>query len=129
MIGVYRALVDMHRNEGLSFSQVNQLQSRRILRTARRPSFQFRLLYVATISFRIWICLPENARLPSQDENASADYEEAIAKKGIDLQILGIGRNGHIGFNEPGTELTSRTRVVALDADDPRGQPARFPGW
>lgn len=45
-----------------------------------------------------------------------ASYEEAIGKAGgIDLQILGIGNNGHIAFNEPGSPLTSRTRVVQLD--------------
>ncbi len=47
---------------------------------------------------------------------AAADYEEAIANSGgIDLQILGIGRNGHIGFNEPGAPADSQTRVVQLD--------------
>lgn len=43
-------------------------------------------------------------------------YEQKIAEAGgIDLQILGIGTNGHIGFNEPGTPFTSRTHVVELD--------------
>ena len=43
-------------------------------------------------------------------------YERAIAAAGgIDLQLLGIGRNGHIGFNEPGSQRTSRTRLVTLD--------------
>jgi glucosamine-6-phosphate deaminase len=43
-------------------------------------------------------------------------YEQAIAAAGgIDLQLLGIGRNGHIGFNEPGSPRTSRTRLVTLD--------------
>jgi len=46
---------------------------------------------------------------------AARDYEDAIrASGGIDLQILGIGRNGHIGFNEPGSDRDSRTRVVDL---------------
>lgn len=45
----------------------------------------------------------------------AAAYEELIkARGGIDLQILGIGRNGHIGFNEPGSSLGSRTRVETL---------------
>lgn len=44
-------------------------------------------------------------------------YEQAItAAGGIDLQLLGIGRNGHIGFNEPGSPRASRTRLVTLDA-------------
>src|SRR5208337_3033271 len=43
-------------------------------------------------------------------------YEQAIADAGgIDLQLLGIGRTGHIGFNEPGSGRDSRTRLIALD--------------
>ena len=43
-------------------------------------------------------------------------YENSIKKSGgIDIQILGIGRDGHIGFNEPGSSINSRTRVVPLD--------------
>jgi glucosamine-6-phosphate deaminase len=43
-----------------------------------------------------------------------ARYESAIEARGIDVMFLGIGRNGHIGFNEPGAPFDSRTRVVAL---------------
>jgi glucosamine-6-phosphate deaminase len=62
---------------------------------------------------------PENAHLPDgMAESLSAEcdrYEEAIREAGgIDLQVLGIGRDGHIGFNEPGTSLASRTHVAAL---------------
>ncbi|MGQ1838148.1 glucosamine-6-phosphate deaminase [Kocuria turfanensis] len=59
-------------------------------------------------------------------ERACCDYEEAIARSGgIDLQILGIGANGHIGFNEPTSSLSSRTRVKALSAQT-RLDNARF---
>ncbi|TDF97287.1 glucosamine-6-phosphate deaminase [Paenibacillus piri] len=48
-------------------------------------------------------------------ERECTRYETAIRSAGgIDLQVLGVGRNGHIGFNEPGTPFTSRTRIVAL---------------
>lgn len=48
----------------------------------------------------------------------TARYEDEIRKAGgIDIQLLGIGRNGHIGFNEPGSDFTSRTRLVALSED------------
>jgi len=62
---------------------------------------------------------PANTHLPAgdaADPNAEAEaYESLIrARGGIDLQILGIGRNGHIGFNEPGSDLASRTRVTPL---------------
>jgi glucosamine-6-phosphate deaminase len=59
-------------------------------------------------------------------ERACEDYERAIAEAGgIDLQILGIGTNGHIGFNEPVSSLSSRTRVKALSAQT-RTDNARF---
>jgi glucosamine-6-phosphate deaminase len=45
---------------------------------------------------------------------AAAEYDELVGRLGVQLQILGIGNNGHIGFNEPGSAFDSRTRVVAL---------------
>ena len=49
-----------------------------------------------------------------------AEYEAAIAQAGgVDLQILGIGTDGHIGFNEPGSSLASRTRIKTLDPSRP----------
>jgi len=62
---------------------------------------------------------PVNTHLPAGDSadpaTEAAAYEALIeARGGIDLQILGIGRNGHIGFNEPGSSLRSRTRVKTL---------------
>ncbi|MCF6387063.1 glucosamine-6-phosphate deaminase [Mycobacterium sp. MBM] len=59
---------------------------------------------------------------------ACAAYEEAIrVAGGIDLQILGIGTDGHIGFNEPGSSLASRTRIKTLTAQT-RSDNARFFG-
>jgi glucosamine-6-phosphate deaminase len=56
-------------------------------------------------------------------------YEEAIeAAGGIDLQVLGLGRNGHIGFNEPGDELVARTHRVVLRPETRRDNAARFGG-
>lgn len=52
---------------------------------------------------------------PAHLKDAGAHYEDLLKKAGgVDLQLLGIGRNGHIGFNEPGSEKESRTRVVKL---------------
>ncbi len=57
---------------------------------------------------------------------AAADYEQTLHDiGGVDLQLLGIGRNGHIGFNEPGTPFSSRTRVASL-SDSTRIDNARF---
>ena len=57
---------------------------------------------------------------------AAVSYEAELARRGgVDLQVLGIGRNAHIGFNEPGSPFDSRTRVVALAATT-RSDNARF---
>ncbi|MET1156665.1 6-phosphogluconolactonase [Arthrobacter sp.] len=65
---------------------------------------------------------------PEDEEHAGGAYEAAIAAAGgIDLQILGIGSNGHLGFNEPGAPFSSRTRAVTL-ADRTRRDNTRFFG-
>ena len=73
---------------------------------------------------------PENINVPRGAvdgiEHAGADYEERIiAAGGIDIQILGIGTDGHIGFNEPGSSFASRTRVKTL-TEQTRSDNARF---
>lgn len=73
---------------------------------------------------------PARVQTPNGDlatiEHAGEDYERAIADAGgIDLQILGIGTSGHIGFNEPGSSFASRTRVKTL-VEQTRRDNARF---
>lgn len=73
---------------------------------------------------------PSLVRVPNGDpetvEHAGADYEHAIREAGgIDLQLLGIGSDGHIGFNEPGSSLASLTRVKTL-TQQTRADNARF---
>ena len=74
--------------------------------------------------------LPANVRVPGDDglplEGAGERYEADIhAAGGVDLQLLGIGRTGHIGFNEPGSSLASLTRVKTL-TESTRSDNARF---
>src|SRR4029077_14255909 len=62
------------------------------------------------------IHIPDGTIRPEDAEDYCANYEQLIRRAGgIDLQILGIGRTGHIGFNEPGSTRHSRTRRVTLD--------------
>ena len=70
---------------------------------------------------------PELVRVPDGAvETVGAEYEAAIAAAGgVDLQVLGIGRTGHIGFNEPGSSFASRTRVKTL-TEQTRRDNARF---
>ena len=73
---------------------------------------------------------PSLVRVPGDDggpiEHAGESYERAIVEAGgVDLQVLGIGRTGHIGFNEPGSSLSSLTRVKTL-TESTRADNARF---
>ena len=73
---------------------------------------------------------PSLVRVPGDDggpiEHAGESYERAIIEAGgVDLQVLGIGRTGHIGFNEPGSSLSSLTRVKTL-TESTRADNARF---
>lgn len=66
------------------------------------------------------------ASLGPNPDQAAAEYEQAIhASGGIDLQLLGIGKNGHIGFNEPTSSFASKTRLKTL-ADDTRRANCRY---
>lgn len=74
--------------------------------------------------------VPEQVHVPNGSldsiQHAGADYEAAIeAAGGVDLQILGFGTDGHIGFNEPGSSFASRTRVKTL-TEQTRRDNARF---
>ncbi len=117
---LYAELVRLHREEGLSFRSVitfnldeyeglgpNHPQSYRYFMEDRL----FRHLDIPAANIHI----PDGtAQDPARE---CADYEASIrAAGGIDLQILGIGRTGHIGFNEPPSAADSRTRRVHLDA-------------
>ncbi|NUU31396.1 glucosamine-6-phosphate deaminase [Arthrobacter sp. C9C5] len=73
---------------------------------------------------------PSNIRVPSNDlaalPAAGTEYEQAIIDAGgVDLQLLGIGRTGHLGFNEPGSSFASLTRVKTLTPQT-RADNARF---
>lgn len=75
---------------------------------------------------------PEHTHVPraSEDDGKStgAEYEDLIRLAGgIDLQILGIGRNGHLAFNEPGSPFVSRTRVIPLTQDSRKANARFFP--
>jgi len=120
-IGVYAELVRMHREEQLSFANVttfnldeyypiepDELQSYR--RFMREHLFD----HVDIDPRRVHI--PDGTIPPDRVHEYAQRYEEAIADAGgLDLQLLGIGRTGHIGFNEPGSARDSATRLITLD--------------
>ena len=120
-IGVYRELIRLHREDGLDFRQVVtfNLDEYWPMSPDDRQSYHrfMRETFFDHVNLK-----PENTHLPPGDvsrrdvDAACAEYEAKIRRAGgIDLQLLGIGRTGHVGFNEPGSPAEGRTRFVTLD--------------
>src|SRR5690554_648169 len=117
---VYFELVRMHQNEGLSFKNVVSFNlDEYYLLTPEHPLSYHR--FMKTHLFGHVDILPENIHLPfgtwekEKLQHHCTEYEEKIKQYGgIDIQLLGIGRNGHIGFNEPGSNFDSCTRLIDL---------------
>ena len=120
-IKMYAELVRFHREEGLSFKNVitfNLDEYYPIDKDAYQSywSFMHRNLFNHVDIDPKNIHLPNGNAPKAEMKNYCASYEQAIeAAGGIDLQILGIGQNGHIGFNEPGSSILSKTRLVNLE--------------
>jgi len=119
--GLYAELVRMHKEEGLSFKNVITFNLDEYY-PMEPDSVNSYVRFMKELLFDQVDILPENYNIPdgtlSKEEiaNYCANYEAKIeALGGIDLQVLGIGGNGHIGFNESGSLQNSKTRLVALD--------------
>ncbi|MCI9845997.1 glucosamine-6-phosphate deaminase [Flavobacterium pectinovorum] len=119
--GLYAELVRLHKEEGLSFKNVISFNLDEYY-PMEPNSINSYVRFMKELLFDHVDILPENYHVPDglltkeQIADYCADYETKIeALGGIDLQILGIGGNGHIGFNESGSLQNSKTRLVALD--------------
>ena len=119
--GLYAELVRLHKEEGLSFKNVITFNLDEYYPMEPNSVNSYVRFMKELLLDKVDI-LPENYNIPdgqlSKEDiaNYCANYEEKIeALGGIDLQILGIGGNGHIGFNESGSLQNSKTRLVALD--------------
>ena len=133
-IGVYRELIRMHRDEGLDFSDVVTFNLDEYY-PMRPDSIHSYNRYMWENLFDHINVKPENVHIPRGDaprdelKLETSEYEHSIRSAGgIDLQILGIGKTGHIGFNEPGSGIESRTRAIALDTITRRDAAADFFG-
>jgi len=122
MVGVYRELVRLHREQHLDFSRVVTFNLDEYLgippsHPQSFHSFMQQHFFAHVNIPRTSIHIPDGTI--SSDYDAYCEkYEQAIHDAGgIDLQLLGIGRNGHIGFNEPMSSLGSRTRMKELSAE------------
>lgn len=129
---LYRNLVRMHRESGLDFSGVTSFNLDEYvgIPPAHPSSFHSYM----------WAHLFSSINMPKERVNipdgmtgdipaACRKYEQAIRSAGgIDIQILGIGTNGHIGFNEPSSSLSSRTRIKTLTEETRLDAAAAFGG-
>jgi glucosamine-6-phosphate deaminase len=120
-LGIYRELVRFHTEEGLDFSRVGTFNLDEYLGISPQHPQSYNHFMWENL-FKHLNISPRNVHIPegtADDPEAHCCwYETEIARMGgIDLQLLGIGRDGHIAFNEPGSSLASRTRLKTLDRD------------
>ncbi len=131
MLAMYQELVHLHRRESLDFSKVVTFNLDEYLGLSSNHPQSFHH-YMQQSFFAHVNVDADNIHIPDgaikgNYQQYCASYEEAIRNAGgIDLQILGIGRNGHIGFNEPTSSLGSRTRL--RHRNHPRIQANSFTG-
>ncbi|MDG1762030.1 MAG: glucosamine-6-phosphate deaminase [Flavobacteriaceae bacterium] len=120
-ISVYRELVRLHREEGLSFQNVVSFNLDEYYPLSKEDVQSYHY-FMHTHLFNHVDIKPEQVHIPRGEVEVGKvrefciEYENKIKEAGgIDLQILGIGRTGHIGFNEPGSHQNSKTRTITLD--------------
>jgi len=133
-IGVYRELIRRHQAGGLDFSRVVTFNLDEYYPMAadrphsyRRYMWENLFAHVNIVAANVHI--PDGSVPRERLAEHCAAFERAIADVGgIDFQLLGIGKSGHIGFNEPGSSADSRTRLVTLDTITRKDAAADFFG-
>jgi len=122
MVGVYKHLVGLHKQGSLDFSRVVTFNLDEYLGLPATHPRSFQHFMHENLFAHVNVN-PSNIHIPdgtirSNYDEYCASYESSIRKAGaIDLQLLGIGRNGHIGFNEPTSSIGSRTRLKVLSQE------------
>ncbi|MFH1365741.1 MAG: glucosamine-6-phosphate deaminase [archaeon] len=119
-LGTYKNLVKTYRKNSVDFSKIKtfNLDEYYPLKKNNKKSYCY---YMFKNLFDKINVKKENINLlngASRDfKKECKDYEDKIKKNPIDIQILGIGANGHIGFNEPGSDFNSKTRLIDLSPE------------
>ncbi|MBI3586060.1 MAG: glucosamine-6-phosphate deaminase [Ignavibacteriales bacterium] len=117
-LGLYKELIRMHKEEGLSFAKVTTFNLDEYIGLPRtHPQSYYYFMWENFFKHididRRYIYVPNG--MATDIEGHCEWYENEIKRlDGIDVQVLGIGANGHIAFNEPGSSLGSRTRIKTL---------------
>lgn len=119
--GVYEELIRLHKEEGLSFANVvtfnlDEYYPMEKTQIQSYHRFMHESLFDHVDIQQSNIHIPDGTTPQEQIESHCKDYDAKIAEAGgIDIQLLGLGKTGHMGFNEPGSLKSSKTRVVDLD--------------
>ncbi|MBT6729800.1 MAG: glucosamine-6-phosphate deaminase [Cryomorphaceae bacterium] len=118
---VYQEIIKIHNDESLSFNNVITFNLDEYFPIEKDDNNSYHNFMKENLFDHIDIP-KENINIPSGDISEKditkfcSNYEKKIEKNGgIDIQLLGIGRTGHIGFNEPGSHFNSTTRLITLD--------------
>ncbi len=127
-LGLYSKLIEHYKNGAVSFKDVKTFNLDEYIGLSSEHEQSYRYFMNKNLFEHIDIDL-KNTNVPSglgADEKACEDYERSLIEAGeMDIQLLGLGTNGHIGFNEPLTPFDSVTRIVKL-ADATREANKRF---
>lgn len=127
--GLYANLIEDHKKNKTSYKEINTFNLDEYIGIAKKDPQSYHYFMCENLFEHIDIPL-EQTHIPDGtardlDEECNR-YEQFIKEHGgIDLQVLGIGQNGHIGFNEPGTPFASRTHIITL-AESTRKANSRF---
>lgn len=115
-IGLYEKLIEGYENNEVDFSEVVTFNLDEYVGIAKEHPESYYSFMHKNLFDKVNI-KESNIHMPSGDSEVDCiKYEEMLSNNLIDLQVLGIGRNGHIGFNEPGTSFESETHIVDLKA-------------
>lgn len=131
MVGVYAYLVEQHRRHGLDFSSLRTFNLDEYYGLGPNHPCSYHT-YMRRHLFQHVNVQAELTRVPDglcQDvEEHCREYQKAIAEAGgLDFQLLGLGHDGHIGFNEPSSSLSSRMRIKTLSPTTRRANQREFP--
>ncbi|MBU1143622.1 MAG: glucosamine-6-phosphate deaminase [Firmicutes bacterium] len=117
-IGLYKNLIDAYQKNKISFKDVVSYNLDEYIGIDRsHPQSYYSFMHEHL--FKHVDFLDEHIHIPNNDisklDQLADDYNKVLHQNQLDIQILGIGTNGHIGFNEPGTPLGNETFIVTLD--------------
>jgi glucosamine-6-phosphate deaminase len=127
-IGLYKNLIEAYKKNKISFKDVTSYNLDEYIGIERsHPQSYYSFMHENL--FKHIDIQEKNIHIPENDitriDDLAADYNRELHENQLDIQILGIGSNGHIGFNEPGTPLGNETFIVTLD-EQTRTDNSRF---